>query len=201
MDTETIGSSVQISDSYTITRLRVFVVVFASCVVLIALSTVLQYRIQRHWEQVLRQEITRNLTEKAQMFSSRINSDHSRPLAVIASEDGQAAGARATIIDGAGKVLADSQNPVAAVENEGQRPEFVAALRGTVGVENRQTNNIPVLYVAAPVPGGAVRLAYPMSDLEIASAESRQKLLLISICELLGAGLISTLAVRLILRR
>jgi two-component system phosphate regulon sensor histidine kinase PhoR len=172
--------------------------VLAAGVALTGLAAALQYRAQRRWEQVLEQEITRNLTQKAQMFSSRINADHMHSLAVIAAEEGRAAGARATIIDGVGKVVADSQNPVTAVEAEGRHPEFVAALHGVTGIERRRTNGVTVLYVAAPVPGGAARLAYPMSDLEIASDASREQLILTVIIELLAALLISALVIHLL---
>jgi two-component system phosphate regulon sensor histidine kinase PhoR len=55
------------------------------------------------------------------------------------------------------------------MENHGRRAEFVSALAGKLGVEERrsQTLAIPYLYVAAPVSGGAVRLAYPLPEMEI----------------------------------
>ena len=46
--------------------------------------------------------------------------------------------------------------------------EFATALSGETGIETRNHNGIPVLYVAVPVSGGAVRLAYPLADVEIA---------------------------------
>ena len=50
------------------------------------------------------------------------------------------------------------------------RQEFVAALAGNIGVDERRSHTIgiPFLYVAAPVSGGAVRLAYPLVDVEAA---------------------------------
>ena len=55
------------------------------------------------------------------------------------------------------------------MENHGQRKEFVAALGGQMGVDERKsrTLGVPFLYVAAPVSGGAVRLAYPLPEIEI----------------------------------
>jgi two-component system, OmpR family, phosphate regulon sensor histidine kinase PhoR len=116
----------------------------------------------------LRQEVERNLKQKTLMFAHRVNTDRQYNLQDIVSQEGQAAGARATMIDVSGKVLADSEVAAKSMENSTHDPEFVAAMRGKVGVEVRRhgTFGIPVLYVASPVEGGAVRLAYPLSDPE-----------------------------------
>lgn len=114
----------------------------------------------------MREEITRNLTEKTRMFAARVETDRAHKIEDITSQEGQNAGARATVIDTNGKVIADSEGPVASLENEGRTLEFTAALRGETGVDTRKRNafGVPVLYVAVPVSGGAVRLAYPMAD-------------------------------------
>jgi hypothetical protein len=105
------------------------------------------------------------------------------------------------VIDVNGKVIADSQIPVAALENEGRRPEFGTALRGETGMDTRKRNGIPVLYVAVPVSGGAVRLAYPLADVEIAAAHARQVLLLGTLVAVFAAFAISALAEQTIARR
>jgi hypothetical protein len=86
----------------------------------------------------------------------------------IASQEAQAATARVTVIDPTGKVLADSEADPSSMENHAQRKEFIAALAGNVGMEERRSHTlgIPFKYVAAPVTGGAVRLAYPLSEVE-----------------------------------
>jgi two-component system phosphate regulon sensor histidine kinase PhoR len=153
--------------------LAVFLLLFSSFLVMIAVAAYsVLHNVQSFWDGTLRQEITRNLTQKAQMFASRVDADHATPIAEITSEEGLHAGARATVVDANGKVVADSQAPVASLENEGQLPEFVGALRGETTTKIRDRNRIPVLYVAVPVPGGAVRLACPMADLEIAEQKS-----------------------------
>jgi hypothetical protein len=65
---------------------------------------------------------------------------------------------------------------------------------GGTGIETRARNGIPVLYVAVPVSGGAVRLAYPLADIEIAKAQARQILLLGTLVAVLAALAISGLA-------
>ncbi len=155
----------------------------------------------RYWQSVLCVEIERSLTQKAQLFASRVNTDRTHRIEDITSQEGQHAGARATVIDVNGKVIADSQIPVAALENEGRRPEFGTALRGETGMDTRKRNGIPVLYVAVPVSGGAVRLAYPLADVEIAAAHARQVLLLGTLVAVFAAFAISALAEQTIARR
>jgi two-component system, OmpR family, phosphate regulon sensor histidine kinase PhoR len=128
----------------------------------------LQWTVHRVWERTLREQIERNLKQKTLMFAHRVEADRQHPLADITSQEGQAAGARATVIDPTGKVLADSEVDSSSLENHSHRPEFVAALGGEVRVEERksETLGVPFVYVAAPISGGAVRLAYPLPENE-----------------------------------
>ncbi len=153
--------------------LAVFLIVIA------ATAAILDVMIGNAWEASLRAEIERNLTQKTLLFAHRVETDHTRSIAEIAAEEGQAAGARATVIDASGKVLADSQNDPAQMENHATRKEFAAALAGQTGENERRsaTVGIPFLYVAAPVSGGAVRLAYPLSDVEAVQGIVRRRLL------------------------
>jgi two-component system phosphate regulon sensor histidine kinase PhoR len=183
-------------------RLRAFLILLAAFLTLIAAAAIsVGYTLDHYWESVLRVEIERSLTQKAELFASRINTDHTTRIEDIASQEGQHAGARATVIDGNRKVIADSEIPVAVLQNEGQRPEFATALRGDTGIETRNHNGIPVLYVAVPVSGGAVRLAYPLADVEIATAHARQVLLLGSLVAALSALAISALAAQTLVGR
>jgi two-component system phosphate regulon sensor histidine kinase PhoR len=161
-------------------RAAIFLILFSSFLVMIAATAIsVGYGVRRYWEGVLREEITRNLTQKARMFAARVNTDHIHKISEITSQEGQNAGARATVIDGNARVLADSEVPIASLENEGRRTEFAAALRGEIGSDTRKRNafGIPILYVAVPVSGGAVRLAYPLSELGIARDQSRKVML------------------------
>jgi len=65
------------------------------------------------------------------------------------------------------------------MENHARRPEFAAALSGKDGVSERRsaTLGVPFLYVAVPIPGGAVRLAYPLSDVEAVQNEMQRRLI------------------------
>src|ERR1035437_9129957 len=129
----------------------------------------LQMTVHGVWKRTLREQIERNLKQKTLMFAYRVEADRQHSLADITAQEGQAAGARATVIDPTGKVLADSEADAGSMENHEHRPEFVSALAGKVGVDERKspTLGVPFLYVAAPVSGGAVRMAYPLTEIEI----------------------------------
>ena len=152
--------------------LAVFLIVIA------ATAAILDVMLGNAWERSLRTEIERNLTQKTLMFAHRVEIDHEHSLVEIAAQEGLAAGARATVIDASGKVLADSESNPAQMENHAQRAEFAAALSGKTGENERRsaTLGIPFLYVAAPISGGAVRLAYPLSDIEAVQAQVRRRL-------------------------
>ena len=154
--------------------LAVFLIVIA------ATAAILDVMIGGAWEASLRTEIERNLTQKTLLFAHRVETDRAHTLPEIAAQEALAAGARATIIDASGKVLADSEANAANMENHATRKEFVAALAGKTGENERRsaTVGIPFLYVAAPVSGGAVRLAYPLSDVEAVQSQVHRRLLL-----------------------
>ncbi|HVN20857.1 MAG TPA: ATP-binding protein [Dongiaceae bacterium] len=159
---------------------RIFFKLLAVFLIVIAATAgIFDLVMGRAWERSLRGEIERNLTQKTLMFAHRVEIDHSHSLMEIAAQEGQAAGAQATIIDVSGKVLADSESNPAQMENHARRQEFVEALSGKTGESERRsaTLGIPFLYVAAPITGGAVRFAYPLSDLETVEAQVRRELL------------------------
>jgi two-component system, OmpR family, phosphate regulon sensor histidine kinase PhoR len=146
--------------------------------VIAATALILDVMLGDAWQASLHAEIERSLTEKTVLFAHRVETDRTHSFTEIAAQEGQAAGARATIIDASGKVLADSEANPGNMENHAQRPEFVAALAGKNGSDERvsATVGVPLLYVAAPIPGGAVRLACPLSDLEAVQAEITRRL-------------------------
>src|SRR5271167_407701 len=142
---------------------------FVFLLVIAVTAITLQLTVHKVWQSTLRDQIERNLKQKTLMFAYRVEADRQRSLADIAAQEGQAAGARATVIDPTGKALADSEADPSTMENQAHRKEFVSALSGHLGMDERssQALGIPFLFVAAPVSGGAVRLAYPLPELEI----------------------------------
>jgi len=185
-------------------RRRIFFKLMLGFLLVIAASAIaLDLSVRQIWERVLRDQIERNLKQKTLMFAQRVDSDRQHALADIAAQEGQAAGARATIIDPSGRVLADSEADISGMENHARRQEFVAALGGQVGVEERRSHTlgIPFLYVAAPISGGAVRLAFPLSEIEIANQRLSTALLWGSLMAFLFATFVAAAATQYVARR
>ena len=176
---------------------RIFFKLLAAFLIVIAASAlILDFTLGRAWEASLRAEIDRSLTQKTVMFAHRVENDRSHSLADIAAQEGQAAGARATIVDTSGKVLADSESNPANMESQAAREEFAAALAGKTGSSERPSSSlgIPFLYVAVPISGGAVRLGYPLSDVETVQAAVRRRLAWGSALALFIALLVAAIA-------
>jgi two-component system, OmpR family, phosphate regulon sensor histidine kinase PhoR len=185
-------------------RKRVFFRLLAAFVVVIAAATAtLDFSVRRAWENSLEREIERNLKQKTVMLANRVNGDRQHDLQEIVSQEGQAAGARATIIDVTGKVLADSEAAASTVDSDAQSPEFAAALKGEIGSDTRASRNLGIrfLYVAAPIAGGAARLGYPLSDVEAATSQVRRTLLVASALALVVAFILAVIAAQFTTRR
>jgi two-component system, OmpR family, phosphate regulon sensor histidine kinase PhoR len=176
---------------------RIFFKLLAVFLLVIAATAVtMDFVLGSAWETSLRSEIERNLTQKTMLFARRVESDHSHSLTEIAAQEAQAAGARTTIVDASGKVLADSESNPAGMPNESTAAEFAAALAGKTASSQRRSAaiGIPFLYIAAPISGGAVRLAYPLSDVEAVQAQVHRRLLWSSALALLIASIVAALA-------
>lgn len=158
-------------------RWWVFIITYVCLLLMITVAGFgLSDWIKWHFKLSVEDEITRNLTQKAQLVANRINTDRAHSIEVIASQEGQAAGARATVIDTNGQVVADSEVSMSSLRNEGRSPEFFEALRGGTGTQIRNRNGADVLFVAVPVSGGAVRLACPISDVESLTGHLRRRI-------------------------
>ena len=174
---------------------RIFFKLLAAFLVVIAAAAVIfDISLRGGWQDSLRSEIERNLEQKTIMLAHRVEAGGPQPLAEIATQEGQAAGARATIIDASGKILADSQTDLTNAESLAQPKEFAAALAGKIGLDERRSNTVSILYVAAPVSGGAVRLAYPLADVDAVSAQVRRRLVLGSVLAFLVSLFVAAVA-------
>ncbi|HEY1732635.1 MAG TPA: ATP-binding protein [Terriglobales bacterium] len=183
---------------------RIFLKLFAAALVVIAACTIsLDVLIHKAWENMLRSEIDTSLRQKTQMFALRVQAAPSASLQQIAEQTAQAAGTRITIIDSSGKVLADTEADPDRMENHSRRPEFIAALHGQIGSSTRvsKTIGIELLYVAVPIPGGAVRMAYPLSAIREANRRIHWDLAEASAVAVLLALLLAFLATQSIGRR
>ncbi|MEK6233532.1 MAG: cell wall metabolism sensor histidine kinase WalK, partial [Planctomycetales bacterium] len=129
----------------------------------------------RHEVQV-REQIERRLRDAAIVlrshFADRMPSRVGEPavqrrLGTIARETG----ARITLVDTRGIVLADSEQDPSSMENHRNRPELVQAASGLMGISQRvsPTLKISMLYLALPVTSdkritGLIRVSLPMDS-------------------------------------
>lgn len=185
-------------------RRGVFIKLLAAFLLVIAAATVtLDITAGRAWRASLEQEIERAMVEKTRLFANRLENEPDYPLQKLVDEEAAAANARATVIDSSGRVLADSRADAESMENHAGRPEFIAALRGQVGMSQRLSHTVgfPFLYVAVAARGGAVRMAYPLSSVQQATAKVRRSLLIGSAIALGVAMLLAGFIAQLVARR
>lgn len=180
-----------------------FKLLLAFLLVIVVATVTLDLLVRRSWEKSLRQETETALRQKVAMFADRVNRERLITPQKLVEFVSQQAAARATIIDPQGKVIADSSAEPDKMENHAQRPEFREALQGGVGTATRKsaTVGIDYLYVAAPVNGGAVRLAYPLQAIQEARHRIRSELLISSLLAFLVAMIVAALFARSVSRR
>ena len=178
-------------------RNRLFFKLLAAFLLVIAAATAaLDLSVRHAWENSLQQQIASDLRQKTLLLANRVGTDHQHSMQEVAVQEAAAAGARVTLIDSTGKVLADSEADPATVENQASQAEFAAALRGAIGEDTRRSHalGVPFLYVAAPVPGGAARLAYPLADGQSSTGRALRTLLLGSGFALIVASALAWMA-------
>ena len=183
---------------------RIFLKLFAASLVLIAACMLtMNVLIQRAWEGMLRSEIESSLREKTLLFAQQVRNTPRDSLQPITRQAAKEANERATVIDSSGKVLADSEADPATMENHAGRPEFAQALQGQMGTATRSSATVGVdfLYAAVPIPGGAVRLAHPLSAVRDANRRVRNDVLKSSAVAALIALVLAFIATQLIGRR
>ena len=179
--------------------LKLIVGVF--CLLLLALITV-DYSASQVAKDAYIQNLVQQLAAKGRMVAlslpepSTLNPEQARKMA-------QAAGGRLTVVRSDGKVLVDSEADPARMDNHSNRPELIRAFRGEVGWIERQSPTIGIqfLYVAVPIPGGAIRLAMPTSEIDGQVKRVRAKILVATALAFLPAIIIAALFSRWISAR
>jgi two-component system, OmpR family, phosphate regulon sensor histidine kinase PhoR len=173
---------------------RIFLKLISSVLlVMIVAVTAVDFLASQMSEQAYIEELRRELSEKTRMIAVLAREDVLRLDAARVRDLGEAAGGRVTVIDRDGRVLLDSENDAAKMENHGHRPEVKAALEGKTGTALRvsPTMGIDFLYVASPVQGGVVRLAVPLTQVKSQVAFIRKRLLLYTALAFLPAILLA----------
>ena len=183
---------------------RIFLKLLVGALLIIAVAMVaLDIGVRQRWEQSLRAQLERTLQEKTKSLALRLEREDVRDFPRIAAQESNALKARVTVIARDGHVLADSEADPDRMENHSSRPEFVAALRGTSGESTRLSKTVGVefLYTAQPTAFGAVRLAYPLSEVKASAAAVRQALWHSSLLALLLATVLAAAGSILMSRR
>ncbi|MCF6179979.1 MAG: ATP-binding protein, partial [Geopsychrobacter sp.] len=98
---------------------------------------------------------------------------------------GEESATRITVIRTDGKVLADSKEDAALMDNHRKRPEVKQALMGRQGMSVRFSNTLgqSLMYIAVPIMHngrlvGSIRTALPVSDIDATLGEIQRQLLL-----------------------
>ena len=106
-----------------------------------------------------------------------------------------ASGARVTVIDHAGRVLADSAHDPETMENHAQRPEIVQAFSSGAGQSVRHSATLgrdlvyrAVRYQPSAGPPVVIRMALPLAQIDLSLAELRRRLFGASLVMLLLGG-------------
>ena len=184
-------------------RGRIFFKLLASFALVIAVAVLtIDITATTAWERSLRDHIEVTLRQKTEMFGERVQHNDG-DLGKLVADEARLANARATVIRADGVVLADSEADASGMENHAARPEFQRALAGEVGYSTRHSQTVghDFLYVAAPVPGGAVRLAYPLTAIADARRDIHRTIAWASVLAFLISILLSAAAARIVSRR
>jgi two-component system phosphate regulon sensor histidine kinase PhoR len=178
---------------------RIFakLLLIAVCLLTVAMGAV-DYFATRVVESSYRQNLTRDLAEKGRIIALALPGT---PGAL--SEVAHAAGGRLTVIGRDGHVVIDSEAEPAKMENHASRAEFIEALAGRIGSSTRHsaTTGVDYLYVAIPIPDGALRLAAPLSEIQAQVNSIRGKMLAATAVGFLPAVLIAAFFARRISKR
>jgi two-component system phosphate regulon sensor histidine kinase PhoR len=166
-------------------RRRIFLkFVFSFLAVILLATLLLDFLAGRQFERTHIRHLKMALREKALLIGDELAKTPPTDVGALAARAALHGNARVTIIAPDGTVLADSEAKPSEMENHATRPEFAAALRGSFGSAMRTSSTVHVrfLYVAVPLPagpwrGGALRLAYPLSEVDRSLAAMRRQIL------------------------
>jgi two-component system phosphate regulon sensor histidine kinase PhoR len=158
--------------------------------------------LERREESALADQLIARLDAQASLLADEI-ADHLPPTEAYARRSRARTLARVTLIAADGRVLADSDEAAAGMENHAGRPEVVAALRAGSGYAVRfsHTQGRDLIYYARAVvlPRGdfvVLRLAAPTTQLAPGFTRFRRDFIAIALLSLLTASAIATLWAR-----
>jgi signal transduction histidine kinase len=142
-------------------------VAFAYVLVLLSIALVVPFAL--NLTQRIDSEVKAEATSQAQLIaasaSGRLSSEDRRELASLTRRAARAASGRVIVVDGRGRLLADSAGGGLRSTSYADRPEIATALRGRPAQGQRHSDSLrqDLLFTAVPVvdngqPAGAVRV-------------------------------------------
>ncbi|MBM4015613.1 MAG: hypothetical protein FJ293_11705, partial [Planctomycetes bacterium] len=162
-------------------RRRFAVKLFCSYALLVAVNAVVaELLISRFAAEDQRREIEDSLAGQAVLLADAaragLESGGDATLERRVEQLGAATGSRLTVVAGDGRVLADSAERAATMENHLTRPEFVQAARDGRGIDERTsaTTGQQTLYVCIAVPGPRARLGFVRAALPLPTVAARR---------------------------
>ncbi len=174
--------------------------------IVVLLVTVLVLVIAAEWwlRADLESDVRANLERQASLLREALPAD-SMEWTRFAERFGAAGGVRVSLIDRAGRVRADTDVPPAdlpQVENHSNRPEVIFALAGGRGQAKRTSATVgsDLLYVAVPGGPGVIRVATPLTQVDLVVQRSQRSVLVAALLALLLGTLLAYLAGRSITR-
>lgn len=127
----------------------------------------------RHERRILTAEVERDAFVLAASSEDVLEGSDATDLGGLVRAYAARTGARAIVVSRAGIAIADSDPDEPAGRDFSTRPEIASALRGVVasGVRRSDTLDLRLLYVAVPASSGgrilgAVRITFPMGDVQ-----------------------------------
>jgi two-component system phosphate regulon sensor histidine kinase PhoR len=136
---------------------------------------------------LLRSRLTREagteLEREVRYLAAAVTAERGARLDSAVVSIARTTGRRLTVIDTTGQVLADSDFPdsvLAALEDHRDRPEFHSAFAGRIGRDFRRSTSTGrwEFKVAAPIPGGAVRVSASVPQVDAVVRQAQTAVLL-----------------------
>jgi len=151
-------------------------------------------------DRLLRSRLTREagieLEREVRYLAATVTAERGARLDSAVVSIARTTGRRLTVVDTTGHVLADSDFPdsvLAALEDHRYRPEFRAAFAGRIGRDFRRSASTGrwEFKVAAPIPGGAVRVSAPVPQVDAVVRQAQTAVLLGALLAIAAGGLLA----------
>jgi len=159
-------------------RSRFVARLFASYALLVVANALLaEFLVARFAREEQRREIEESLAAQVTLLGEVARPLLDSPsLELRVEELGAATGSRFTVTDAGGRVLADSVEHSATMENHFDRAEFRGALVSGFGTDERvsKTTGTATLYVCRVIPGAEGRLGFARAALPLPGIEARR---------------------------